>query len=61
MRFRVIDIETTGLAPPAEIIEIGCVDVVSEVVDGRQPSGEIAITIELFRRNSFQVAVRRLP
>ncbi|MDB5617043.1 exonuclease domain-containing protein [Tardiphaga sp.] len=28
MRFRVIDIETTGLAPPAEIIEIGSVDVV---------------------------------
>jgi exodeoxyribonuclease X len=28
VRFRVIDIETTGLAPPAEIIEIGCVDVV---------------------------------
>lgn len=31
MRFRVIDIETTGLAPPAEIIEIGRVDV---VIDG---------------------------
>lgn len=30
MRFRVIDIETTGLAPPAEIIEVGCVDVVVE-------------------------------
>ena len=30
MRFRVIDIETTGLAPPAEIIEIGRVDVVIE-------------------------------
>jgi DNA polymerase III epsilon subunit-like protein len=28
VRFRVIDIETTGLAPPAEIIEIGSVDVV---------------------------------
>lgn len=28
MRFRVIDIKTTGLAPPAEILEIGCVDVV---------------------------------
>jgi exodeoxyribonuclease X len=28
VRFRVIDIETTGLAPPAEIIEIGRVDVV---------------------------------
>jgi exodeoxyribonuclease X len=27
---RVIDIETTGLAPPAEIIEIGRVDVVNE-------------------------------
>lgn len=32
MRFRVIDIETTGLAPPAEIIEVGCVDVL--VADG---------------------------
>jgi len=31
MLFRVIDIETTGLAPPAEIIEIGRVDV---IVDG---------------------------
>jgi exodeoxyribonuclease X len=30
VRFRVIDIETTGLTPPAEIIEIGCVDVVAE-------------------------------
>src|SRR5664279_4261802 len=30
VRFRVIDIETTGLAPPAEIIEIGRVDVVIE-------------------------------
>jgi exodeoxyribonuclease X len=28
MLFRVIDIETTGLAPPAEIIEIGRVDVI---------------------------------
>jgi exodeoxyribonuclease X len=28
VRFRVIDIETTGLAPPAEIVEIGRVDVV---------------------------------
>jgi exodeoxyribonuclease X len=28
--FRVIDIETTGLAPPAEIIEIGRVDVFIE-------------------------------
>ena len=28
MRFRVIDIETTGLAPPAEIVEIGRVDVI---------------------------------
>jgi exodeoxyribonuclease X len=27
MRFRVIDIETTGMAPPAEIIEFGRVDV----------------------------------
>jgi exodeoxyribonuclease X len=32
VRFRVIDIETTGLVPPAEIIEVGCVDVV--VADG---------------------------
>ena len=30
VRFRVIDIETTGLMPPAEVIEIGCVDVVVE-------------------------------
>lgn len=28
-RFRVIDLETTGLAPPAEIIEIGRTDVVA--------------------------------
>jgi exodeoxyribonuclease X len=28
MLLRVIDIETTGLAPPAEVIEIGCVDVI---------------------------------
>jgi exodeoxyribonuclease X len=28
--FRVIDIETTGLTPPAEIIEIGRVDVFIE-------------------------------
>lgn len=33
MRFRVIDIETTGLAPPSEIIEIGSVDVVID--DGK--------------------------
>ena len=30
VRLRVIDIETTGVAPPAEIIEIGRVDVVDE-------------------------------
>ena len=30
MLLRVIDIETTGLVPPAEIIEFGRVDVVSE-------------------------------
>ena len=45
MRFRVIDIETTGLVPPAEIIEIGCVDVVVE-------NGAIAIEpprAQLFR------------
>ena len=30
MLFRVIDIETTGMEPPAEIIELGRVDVVSE-------------------------------
>ena len=30
MRLRVIDIETTGVAPPAEIIEIGRVDVVGD-------------------------------
>jgi exodeoxyribonuclease X len=45
VRFRVIDIETTGLVPPAEIIEIGCVDVVSE--DG-------AITIEPPRSQLFR-------
>ena len=30
MLLRVVDIETTGLAPPAEIIEFGRVDVVSD-------------------------------
>jgi exodeoxyribonuclease X len=33
VRFRVIDIETTGLNPPAEIIEVGCVDIVIEGAD----------------------------
>ena len=28
MLFRVIDIETTGLCPPAEILEIGRVDII---------------------------------
>jgi exodeoxyribonuclease X len=42
VRFRVIDIQTTGLAPPAEIIEIGSVDV---VIDG----GNILIERPLFR------------
>jgi len=27
IRLRVVDIETTGFAPPAEVIELGCVDV----------------------------------
>lgn len=45
MRFRVIDIETTGLVPPAEIIEIGCVDVVA--ADG-------VISIELPRAQLFR-------
>jgi len=30
LRFRIIDIETTGLTPPAEIIEVGRVDVLVE-------------------------------
>ncbi len=33
MRFRVVDIETTGDAPPAEVIEFGRVDVASEGAD----------------------------
>lgn len=43
VRFRVIDVETTGLAPPAEIIEIGCVDVVIDAAGNviEQPRSQL--------------------
>ena len=71
MRFRVIDIETTGLMPPAEVIEIGCVDVVVE--DGvtrieapraqlfRPLHGISPETMAVVRLGSFQVTARLPP